>query len=374
MLLIAAGLFAQTFIRASEASPGFRVDNLLLATFNPQLSGYSEPQVKAFYGELGRRVASLPGVRNSAFGSHVALGALSKSQNVVPGGVDASDARNKTFTLFNVVTPSYFPTMDVAIVRGRGIEAQDTAQSAPVAVVNETMARTLWPKGDAIGRQIQFPDTKKFAQIVGIARDGKYEDVMEAPTQYFYLPFAQHEESRMTVMIHSAGDPAALAPALRAAVREFAPEIPVSDVQTMRSSFEQMGLLLPRLIAQLVSLMALIGLAIGLTGLYAVVAFVVHQRTREFGIRISLGARPSSILRGVLFSGLRVTVFGLVIGMVAAVAIAGYFAPFLFHVNPHDPATFAVVAALLLTVALAACWVPARRASLVDPAITLREE
>ena len=221
---------------------------------------------------------------------------------MVPGGLDASDARNRTFTLYNLVTPTYFAMMEVPLVQGRGIEPGDTDQSSPVAVVNETMASKLWPQGNAIGQQIQLPDTKKSAHVVGIAGDGKYEEVMEVPAPYLYLAFAQHWQSRISLLIHTAGDPTSLAPALRATVREFAPDIPISELQTMRYSFEQMGLLLPRLIAQLVSLMAFIGLAIGLTGLYAVVAFVVHQRTREFGIRISLGASPGTILRGVLLS------------------------------------------------------------------------
>ncbi len=374
VILIAAGLFAQKFVVSSRANPGFRVDNVLIASFDPHLSGYNDDRTKQFYEELRRRAAALPGVRSVALASHVQLGPLDTAQDVAPGGLDASDARNRRNIMFNLVSAEFFSTMETPLLRGRTIGAQDTATTPVVAVVNQTMAKLMWPDGQAIGQRLQLLKFGKTAEVVGIAQDGDYDDVQETPQPYFYVAFSQHTQSRMSLMVHTAGDPAAVAPALRAEATRIAPDLPVHELQTMRTVFEGMGLLIPKLSAQLVGFMALIGLALGVTGLYAIVAFAVNQRTREFGIRMALGATAREILRNVLVSGMKIAGIGLAIGLAGAFAVAGYFAPLLTHVDTRDPVIFGGVAGLLLTVALAACWAPARRASLVDPAVTLRQE
>ena len=374
MLLIAAGLFAQSFVHVSNASPGYRVDNLLLASFDPALSGYDETRTRSFYAELLRKTSALPGVRSATLAGHVPQTPLSNAENVVREGLDPADARNRRLIQYNLVTPGFFNTMDTPVLRGRVLDSRDAATTPVTAVVNETMARQLWPNANPLGQRIRLLEFNQTAEVVGVARDGDYNDLQEIRQPYFYLAMMQHKPTRMTLMLHTASDPSAIAPAMRAEVQNIAPELPIRDVHSMRTVFEGMGLFIPRITAQLVSVMALIGPVIGLTGLYAVVAFIVNQRTREFGIRMSLGATPASILKGVLLSGFKVTAVGLAFGLAGALAITGYFEPLLSKVDPHDPVTFGSVAALLLTVALAACWVPARRASLVDPAVTLRQE
>jgi predicted permease len=374
MLLIAAGLVAQSFVRVSTASPGFRVDNVLLASFDPALSGYEEARTRGFYDSLLQNARSLPGVRSAVLASHVQLGPLSTSDNVVRDGLDTADSRNRREIMVNVVTPGFFGTMDTPVLRGRVLDSRDSATAPVAAVVNETMAAQLWPGADAIGKRIHLLKENKVAEVVGIAKDGDYDDLGEIHLPYFYLAMAQYKLTRMTLMLHTAGDPASVAPAMRAAVQSIAPDLPIHDVHSMRSVFNGFGLFIPRVTAQLVGVMAGIGLVIGLTGLYAVIAFVVNRRTREFGIRMALGATPRSILQGVLLSGFRVTAVGLVVGLAGALAITGYLEPLLAKVDPHDPVTFTGVSILLLAVALAACWVPARQASLVDPAVTLRQE
>jgi predicted permease len=367
-------LFAQVFVEASTANPGFRVDNVLVATFDPNLAGYDAARTRAFYEELHKRAGALAGVRSASLASHVQLGPLDTSQAVVNAELDASDPRNARTIMYNLVTPDFFGTMDTPVLRGRALDVRDTAAAPTVAVVNQTMAKLLWPGQEPVGRRIRLTKFGKTAEVVGVARDGDYDDLQEAPQPYFYLAFAQHPQSRMSLMLHTNGDPASMAPAVRAEAQRIAPDLPIHELMTMRRMFEGMGLLIPKLTAQLVSLMALIGLALGVTGLYAIVAFAVNQRTREFGIRMALGASAHTILQGVLVGGLRIAGTGLLIGLGGAFLIADYFAPLLAHVNPRDPVIFVGVAGVLLTVALAACWIPARRASLVDPAVTLRQE
>lgn len=374
MMLIAAGLFARVFVEAGSANPGFRVNNVLIATFDPNLAGYDEVRTRTFYEELHKRAAALPGVRSASLASHVQLGPLDTSQAVVAAELDASDPRHARTIMYNLVTPDFFRTMDTPVLRGRALQVRDSATAPVVAVVNQTMANLLWPGQEPIGRRIRLTKFGKVAEVVGLARDGDYDDLQETPQPYFYLAFAQHPQSRMSLMLHTSGDAASMAPAVRAEAQRIAPDLPIHELMTMRSMFDGMGLLIPKLTAQLVSLMALIGLVLGITGLYAIMAFAVNQRTREFGIRMALGAGASTILRGVLSRGLRIASVGLCIGLAGAFAIANYFAPLMAHVNPRDPVIFGGVAILLLAVALAACYIPARRASLVDPAVTLRQE
>ena len=204
--------------------------------------------------------------------------------------------------------------------------------------------------------------------------NGKYQVSIDKDEPYFYLAERQYPSAQMTLFVHTAGDPAEMTGAVRAVVRAVAPSVPVYQAHTMREIFETHGLLPARMMAQIVGAMGAIGLALGVLGLYAVVAFAVTRRTREIGIRMALGATAESVLRGVLASGAKVTIAGIAIGLAGALALTRYFGEFLDRVNPRDPAAFLGVAVLLLGVAIAACWAPARRAASVDPAVTLKYE
>lgn len=204
--------------------------------------------------------------------------------------------------------------------------------------------------------------------------NGKYQSALDSPRPYFYVPYRQVAPPAMTLFVHTAGEPAAMAPAIRKVVRAAGADVPAFEMHTMREIFDLHGLLASRVIAQIVGGTGAIGLALGVVGLYAVVAFTVTRRTREIGIRMALGATARSVLQGVLASGVKVTLAGVALGLAGAFALTRFFAEFLDRVNPRDPAAFAGVAILLVGVALAACWAPARRAAKVDPAITLRYE
>lgn len=375
VLLITAGLFVKSFVRVSGVNPGFRTENVLLVSFHPGLAGYSEARSRVFYQDVGTRIGALPGVVSAAIGSHIQLGPESTSRTITRGSADESGGEDAISAMENKVGPEFFTTMDTPILRGRALEDRDSEHAALSVVVNETLARRFWPNGEALGQQIRLGGKNgAVLEIVGIARDGKYMEAVEQPRPYFYLPFAQHFQSGMTLFIHTAGDPAAMTAAVRHELKTLAPELPISEFRTMREVVETKGLLLPRLLAQIAAAAGAIGLCLGAVGLYAVIAFVVSRRTKEIGIRMALGASASAVLRSVLGSGVRITLAGIVVGIVGALAVTRYFSVLLGRVNPRDPGIFVGVSALLLGVAVAAAWIPARRAARVDPVVALREE
>ncbi len=369
LTLVTAALFVKNFYLSAQASPGFRTENVLLMTFDPSMAGYSQARTEVFYRQIRDRVRALPGVRSVALGSHVQLGPSNSSTALLRNG------ENLGYIVFNKVGAGFFDTMATEILRGRAIDDRDTEKSPRVIVVNETLARRLFPDGSSIGRRVRmYAETGPMAEVVGIARDGKYEDTAEPPVPYMYIPYAQDPQPRMTLFIHTAGDPAALAEPVRRQVKALAPDLLVFDIRTMQSVFEGFGLLASRIAAETTGAMGLIGLALSALGLYAVMAFMVGRRTREIGIRMALGATRGVVQREVLRAGLKSTAMGIVLGVVSALMVGHYVAAIVTRVNPRDPAIFLGAPALVAVISIAACWAPARRASKVDPAITLRYE
>ncbi len=367
LTLILAGLFAKNSLAAADADPGFRIKNVLLMTFDPSMTGHTRAQTENFYRQIQERVRALPGVRQVALGSHVQLG------ESYDAAVFSRDGENLGDIAFTRVEPGYFETMSTPIVRGRAIEDFDTEKSPRVVVVNETLANRFFPGGDALGRHIRM-DTDKGPemQIVGIAHDAKYTDLSEPPTPYVYLPFAQNFQPRMTLFVVTAQDPAAMAAPVREQVKAISPDAVTFDVRSMQNVFDSFGLIRIRLTAQMTGAMGLMGLALTVLGLYAVMTFLVGRKTREIGIRLALGATRGEAQALVLRAGLLSTLTGVAAGVGASFAATYYLAPILRHISPRDPEVFLGVPILLLLVALAACWAPARRAAKIDPAVTLK--
>lgn len=373
-LLVASALFAKSFFFASSADPGFRVENVLVMSFDPSAIGYTDEQTREFYQSLEERVGEIPGVRSAALGSHIPMGSNSQWNNVT--AETGSDAHEPLSVMFSRVEPAYFPTMAVRIRDGRAFDEHDTAGAPAVAVVNEALAHRFWPDKNAVGQRVRLGDgsTSSILQVVGIAENEKYQSAIDKFEPYLYLPYRQHPGGTMALFVYTAVDPLAAAPSVRAEVKAHQAEVPVLGFHTMKEIFEVHGLLSSRLMAQLVAGMGGIGLALSLLGVYAVMAFAVSRRMREIGIRMALGARAGSVLRQVLGSGAMVTLAGLAVGLAGAFSLTWYVSDFLIHVDPHDPVAFLGASLLLLAAALSACWVPARKASQVDPAITLRYE
>jgi macrolide transport system ATP-binding/permease protein len=371
MLLICASLFLKSFFLARRADPGFRVDNVLTASFDPPLVGYSEERTRVFYDDLRTRAAAIPGVREVTLGSHLPMGIASQWTSVSQMGTPSVEPM---FVMYDCVSPGYFTAMATTIVEGRAFDNRDRAGAPGVAIVNRELARRWWPDGGALGRRIQFGGRgATVVEIVGIARDGKYQAANDLPAPYIYLPYPQQFRSSMTLFVHTAGDPLSVAPVLRQELQSIGADVP-AYIHTMRETFDEHGLLPSRLMAQIVGAMGMIGLALAVAGLYAVAAFAVARRTREIGIRMALGASGAAVLKGVLADGVKLAALGGVLGIAGALALTRYLREFLDQVSPRDPAAFLGVSILMLAVALAACWIPARRAARVDPAVILRYE
>jgi predicted permease len=276
----------------------------------------------------------------------------------------------------NIVGPDYFRTMGVPLVRGRDFTADDRApaQGAPgVCIVNEAFARRFWPGQDALGKRISTSGPKgPFREVVGVVKDGKYRTLGDEALPYFAVPFLQSYEAEMTVIARG-GDPRALLAAMRNEVQALDKTLPVTDAKTMT---EHLGLaLLPARVAGLtLGVFGGLALLLAAVGLYGLISYSVARRTRELGIRMALGARGGDVLRLVIGQGMRLTLVGVAVGLLGAFGVTRLLASMLYGVTPHDPTTYAVVALLLTGVALVACYLPARRATKVDPLIALRYE
>jgi predicted permease len=372
LLLLIAGLLVKDFANATGFTAGFRTDHVLLLTMDPSLVGYQESQGRAFYRQLEERVSSLPGVRSVALGEHIPLGVTSSSKNVVIEGYEMPRGQQSLSILADSVDEHYFSVMQIPVVSGRKFQSSDTQSSVPVAIVNEAMAQTYWPKRSPIGGRIQMG--KQTLQVVGIAKNIKYRDLSEHPLPFLYLPFSQQYESLMTLHVETAVDPTTLAGPVLAEVRRLDAATPVQDVQTMQHFFQEGALFGNRLITQVVTVIGLFGLLLAITGLYGVIAYSVSRRTREIGIRMAIGADPGSVARLVLRQGMKLTAIGGAIGLVLSLLASQVLGSLLVGVSARDPEVYVAVPLLLAAISLLACYIPARRAARIDPLLALRQD
>jgi putative ABC transport system permease protein len=279
---------------------------------------------------------------------------------------------------YQVISPAYFQTMEIPVLRGRAFTDHDTEGAPRVCIVNEIMARKYFPGEDPIGKRIALGDTSKeesWRTIVGIAANVRHAGMNEPPFPGAYTPYAQDRESwsRMAVVIRSTGEASGLAAAVRKEVMAIDPEQPISNMQTMEQLMAA-SITRPRFIMLLLGLLAGLALALAMVGIYGLMSYSITERTHEFGIRMALGAQTRDVLRMVLGQGLKLIVAGIAAGLLGAFALTRIMHSLLFGVSTIDPATFAVVSLLLTIIALLACFIPARRATKVDPMVALRYE
>jgi predicted permease len=372
LLLLIAGLLVKDFANATAFTAGFRTDHVLLLTLDPSLMGYQESQGRAFYRQLEERVSGLPGVRSVALCEHIPLGVTSSVKNVVVEGYEMTRDQQSLSILADSVDANYFNIMQIPVVAGRKFENGDTPSSIPVAIVNEAMAQTYWPKRSAIGGRIQMG--KQSLQVVGVAKNIKYRDLSERPQPFLYLPFSQQYESLMTLHVETTVDPANLAAPVLAEIRRLDPATPVQDVQTMQHFFREGALFGNRLLTQVVATTGLFGLLLAITGLYGVIAYSVSRRTREIGIRMAIGADPGSVARLVLRQGMKLTGIGAAIGLALSLLVSQLLASLLVGVSTRDPEVYVAVPLVLGAISFLACYVPARRAARIDPLLALRQD
>lgn len=374
VLLTGATLFIRSLQNASTLDPGFEVDKGLVFYFDLASQGYSEARGKDFYRRLTERIKTSPETMTAGTAKIVPLSLNRMSLLVTLEGTDPAQAYKKPVE-FNYVGPGYFPTLGISVLRGREFNDEDNESAPGVAVINETAARLLWKNDDPLGRrfrQVDFDGLSQFYEVVGVARDSKYRTLGEDPLPFIYLSTLQHYDPELVVHLKPRGDSQTAVAMVRREVQNLDANIPL-DVKTMRESIG-IAFLMPRLGATILGILGLIGLVMSSVGVYGVIAFTVSRRTREIGIRMALGAQRRDVNMMVLWQGVRLATIGIAIGLVGALLATRVLSSFLYGLSSVDLLSFGYVSLLLLVVALAACYVPARRATRVNPITALREE
>jgi predicted permease len=375
-LLIVAGLFARGLSSVRRMDLGFNPRHLATLTTDTAYTGYDASRTVSFYRELERHAAALPGVESAALSFSGPVTYKRVADNVEIEGRTPAPARELPLIFYNAVTPDYFRALSMPLRRGRAFRDSDTDTAPRVAVVNETMARNLWPGQDAIGKRFRLGRTgAAWWQIVGVAHDSKYLTLFEPPLPFFYIPASQHPGSRRTLQVRSSAPPEAVLPRLEAEVHAIDPDMPVTESSTMEQALDGMsGFWSFRLGAYLSGAMGMVGLILAIVGVYGVVSYAAGARTREIGIRIALGAGSRDILRLILGQGVALITTGIVLGLGLAAILARAMTRGLHGTIDPSPMPFAAVTVFLAAVALLASYVPARRALRHDPTRALRHE
>jgi predicted permease len=374
LVLASAGLFLRNLQRAYEVDLGFNPERVLLLAFDLNLHGYDEPRSQVFGETLLDQARSLPGVESAAFAHVVPLDFSSSATRAVPEG-SGSDPNDRRYRVeYSHITPSYFETMGIPLRAGRDFGQLDRGGAKPVAIVNETLARRYWPAENPLGKRIHFwgPDSP-LAEVIGVVADSKYGSLTEEGAPFLYMPLLQGFRPDLKLLLRTRGDARELLQALRERVRALDPTVALLGARTME---DQVGraYFLPRNGALLLSGFGLLALLLAAVGLYGVISYAVSRRTREVGIRMALGARHADVLGLVVGEGFRLALIGVAVGLAAAFAVTRFLAGMLYGVSPTDPLTFVAVPVVLTVVAVVASYLPARRASRVDPMTALRYE
>jgi putative ABC transport system permease protein len=388
VLLTGAGLLIRSFWRLRQVETGFATEHLLSARLFPPASTYQDDRrVATFYENLVQHVRALPGVKDAAVASGAPLGSRNAGTVMQTEAGQRLEWSSNTSAQFRVVSPGYFRTLDVRLVRGRLIEDSDHESATPVAVVNETLARTQWPDENPLDKRLRLldapPERAKtvFLTVVGVVADAKNSGLIEAAQQEVFVPLRQRAvavagmgfASQMTLVAHTSVEPLSLADSIRQEVWALDRNIPVTDVRTMEQILATFTAQ-PRFNTILLGVFGAVALILAAVGIYGVLSYSVTQRTHEIGIRIALGARPHDVFKSIVGKTLMLVLIGVGVGLASAVALTRVMESLLFEVSATDPLTFAVISAVLTGVALAACFVPARRATKVDPMVALRYE
>jgi len=376
VLLIVAGLFTRSLQRAQRMDLGFNPAHVLNLTMDPHEAGFNEAQGREFYKNLLLRVRALPTVQSASLAFTFPTAQFGDYDTVYVEGHPPRPGEAPPTIAANPVSSDYFTTMQIPILSGRPFLDSDTEKAPRAAVINQTMARELWPDEDPLGKRFRMSEAGPFVEVVGIARDSRYQNLLAKNIPYFYLPLAQNYISIETLQVRTAGEAESMIRSVEEQVHSLAPGLPVFGAETMEQALNGgfTGLYVFHLAAYLAAALGILGLILALVGVYGVISYSTTQRTHEIGIRMALGARPGDIWRIVFGQGLAIVVLGAVIGILAALGLTRAMASFLYGVNAHDPLTYLAVTLLISGVTLLACYVPARRATKVDPMEALRYE
>jgi len=374
MLLIIAGLFVRSLLNVQSTDLGFDPRHVMNFSMDPHEAGYSDDVSKAFYQNLLERTRALPGIRSASLAATVPMGYYSFGYQVkLPG----RDAASTEYVGSNSVSPGYFETMQIPLLRGRDFNRGDGANSQGVTIVNQAMVEKFWPHEDPLGKQFTavINGKDRNLEIVGVVKSSHTTSPSEPAGPYLFTTLAQNYLSTETLQVRTAGRPESSAHDVLALVRDLAPSLPVFDVQPMSQALKTInGLLLFQIGAVLAASMGTMGLMLAVVGMYGVLSYATALRTHEIGIRVALGAQTGEVIRMILRQGVVIVAVGLAIGILAAVGMGRLVESLLVDVRGTDPLTYAVVSLSLACVALVASYIPARRAAKVDPMVALRYE
>ena len=373
LLLIASGLFLKSFYKAQAIDPGFRTDNLDIVTINPVLAGYDSDRALQVVRAIADQIRHDPHVAGADVNNWVPLFG-GEGRTIVIDGRDPNDEHNRKFANYSPITPGYFQTMGIQLLRGRNFTEQDAEKNAaPVAIIDETMASEFWPNEDALGRRFRFMISKEPIEVIGIARNSKAVTLGETPISMVYWPLKEITDQGITLFVHTTGALGMMLSEIRRIVRSVDVHIPITYEKTIRQHMA-IALWPSWMGAILLGSLGLLAFILASMGVYGVMAYSVSLRTRELGIRMALGAQTSQVIRLVLRQGMLLAAIGLGFGLFAAFGSTHLAGSLLYGVNPNDPAIFVGVTSLLAFAAFAACYFPARRALKIDPITALRTE
>ncbi|HWY67707.1 MAG TPA: ABC transporter permease [Terriglobales bacterium] len=377
ILLIVAGLFTRSLQAAQRTNLGFDPNHVVNLYMDPSELGYKPDQTLQFYRDLLARVTQLGGVETAATASSAPMGYYGNGDGLIIEGYQPPQGQPGPGSQYELISGDYLGTMKIPLAEGRTFKDSDNDKAINVAIVNETMAKKYWPKQDPIGRHFRMvSNAKQTLEIVGVAKDARYQRGNGPFSNHFYMPLTQHAAlgSLQVLQVRTHGDPASMIPEIERTIHALAPDLPVFEVKTMKQALYTLnGLLMFQLGASLAAVLGGLGLILSVIGVYGVISYSVSQRTQEIGIRMALGAQPGSILGLVLRQGVIIVCAGLVLGLACALASAKLVGKFLV-VSGADPLTYFTVSATLTLVALAACYLPARRSTKVNPIVALRHE
>ncbi|HEX5600988.1 MAG TPA: ABC transporter permease [Pyrinomonadaceae bacterium] len=375
VVLVCGGLFIKSFRKAQTMDPGFDNANGLIVSLSPTLIGYEDDQSRQFYKQVLERVSHVPGVDAVSYARTLPLGDSSNSNGpILKEGETLAKGSAGRVIMTNVISPGYFKTMQIPIVDGRDFDDRDQPKTQRVVIVNQQMAEILWPGERAVGKRMTIGvDSKDLYEVVGVVRTGKYRTLAEDPKPFYYYAMGQRRPAPTAMVMRASVDPRSLVGAIRSEVQAIDRRVPLSGVKTM-DEHKTYALWAPNMAASFSVAFAVVAILLSAVGLYSVMAYVVSQRTREVGIRMALGANRGDVMKMITRQGMRLAAVGVGIGLVLSLALAQVLSSLLIGVSGYDVMTFVLVPVLLSTVALVACYLPARRATKVDPLVALRYE
>jgi putative ABC transport system permease protein len=378
ILLVSAGLLIRSLIRLQDVNPGFDPHNVMTASLDLPDAKYSDPKKAEFFRELIPQLQAIPGLQSAAavFPLPMSGDEIRTSFQIEGRPVVKSD---EPHTSVRCVTPNYFATMRIALLQGREFTERDEASTAPVIIVNQAFAQQFFPGEDPIGTRIQAgisnsgPGTAPMREIVGVVGNVKFEDLTTEFSPESYIPYGQLQFGSITIVARSSKDPEGLAKPIASVVQTLDKDLPTYAPKTVEQYLDG-TIAVPRFNTFLLAIFAALAMVLTAVGLYGVISYTVAQRTHEIGIRMALGAQPGDMMRLIVSQGMRLALFGVGVGLVAALGLTRFLSSLLFGVSSTDPVSFAAVVAMLFAVVLLACYIPARRAMRVDPMVALRYE